>query len=186
MVEPYCPVDDLSPLQCIALWSSVLSTQFGGLRAFLSNLTSGWPQLTPAWPLIPSMYHTPVRVLPTKFGSHWEFLNNFTPCWSRITSAWPSIPAMHYTSVRDSSNQIGTGGHMIISKVDWPLDDIWPLVGSLVNLNTYLGPIPYQVSARYVQALLNTYLTDTLTDWLFSFCFCLLLLLCFVILLLLT
>ena len=33
----------------ITLWSGVLRTRFGGYRAFQSNLTSGWPQMSPAW-----------------------------------------------------------------------------------------------------------------------------------------
>ena len=31
---------------------------FGGHRAFLRNLTSGWPWLTRVWPLTPAMHYT--------------------------------------------------------------------------------------------------------------------------------
>ena len=55
------PMQDLWPHQCIALWSGVLSTKFGGHRAFLRNLTSGWPWLTPAWPSTPTMSYTLIR-----------------------------------------------------------------------------------------------------------------------------
>ena len=55
------PQHDLWPYQCITLWSGVLSTKFGGHRAFLRNLTSAWPWLTRAWPLILLMHYALVR-----------------------------------------------------------------------------------------------------------------------------
>ena len=35
--------------------------KFGGHTAFLSNLTSGWQWLPPAWPLTPAMYYALIR-----------------------------------------------------------------------------------------------------------------------------
>ena len=60
-VDPGWPVHDLWPQQCITLWSGILPTKFGGHRAFLSNVTPGWPRITPAWPLTPAMHYTLVR-----------------------------------------------------------------------------------------------------------------------------
>ena len=37
------------------------SPKFGGHTSFLSNLTSSWPWLTPAWPLTPAMHHALIR-----------------------------------------------------------------------------------------------------------------------------
>ena len=39
----------------------VLSIKFDCHRAFLGYPTSGWPWLTPAWPLTPTMHYTLVR-----------------------------------------------------------------------------------------------------------------------------
>ena len=41
------PWHDFRPQLCITLLSGALDTKFGGHRAFLNSLTSGWPQLTP-------------------------------------------------------------------------------------------------------------------------------------------
>ena len=46
---------------CIALWSGVLSTKFGGHMAFLGNLTSSWPWLTLACPLDSAIHCALVR-----------------------------------------------------------------------------------------------------------------------------
>ena len=51
LVDPRWHLDDLWPQQWVTLWSRVVPTKFGGHRIFLSNLTSGWPQMTSAWPL---------------------------------------------------------------------------------------------------------------------------------------
>ena len=48
----------LRPQQCITLRSRVLPTKLGGLVTFLSNSNSAWPQLTPSWPLTPSIHYT--------------------------------------------------------------------------------------------------------------------------------
>ena len=60
-LDPSWPLHDLWPQQCITLWSVILPTKFGGHRAFLSNLTPGWPLMTPAWPLTPAMHFTLAR-----------------------------------------------------------------------------------------------------------------------------
>ena len=61
LFDPSWPLHDLWPQQCVTLWSDILTTKFGGHRAFLSNLTPGWPQVTPAWPLTPAMHYALVR-----------------------------------------------------------------------------------------------------------------------------
>ena len=69
LVDPSWPLEDLWPHQCITLWSGILSTnwsgilptKFGGHRTLLSNLTPGWPRMTPAWPLTPAMHYALVR-----------------------------------------------------------------------------------------------------------------------------
>ena len=61
LLDPSWPLHDLWPQQCITLWSEILPTKFGGHRAFLSNLTPGWPQMTPTWPLTPAMHYALVR-----------------------------------------------------------------------------------------------------------------------------
>ena len=61
LLDPSWPLHDLWPQQCITLWSGILPTKFGGHRAFLSNLTPGWPQMAPTWPLTPVMHYTVVR-----------------------------------------------------------------------------------------------------------------------------
>ena len=100
VVDPSWPLHDLWPQQCITLWSRVLPTKFGGLRAFLSNLTSGWPCLTPAWPLTPAMHYTSGQgfFLPNLVAIG-HFLSNLTLVDSRLTPAWPLTPAMHYALV---------------------------------------------------------------------------------------
>ena len=55
-------VCDLWSQHCVPLWSGVLLTKFGGQRVFLSNLTSGWAQMTPALPLTPAVHFAMVRV----------------------------------------------------------------------------------------------------------------------------
>ena len=54
LLDPSWPFYDLWPQQYIMLWLGIFPTKFGGHRTFLSNLTPGRPQMTPAWPLIPS------------------------------------------------------------------------------------------------------------------------------------
>ena len=45
---------------------------------FPSNLTSGWPWLTPVWSLILAMHYGWSVVLPKKIGGHRTFLGNLT------------------------------------------------------------------------------------------------------------
>ena len=61
LVDPDWPLHHLWPQQWVTLWSGLLPTKFGGYTAFLSNLTSGWPWQTPAWPLTPEMHYALVR-----------------------------------------------------------------------------------------------------------------------------
>ena len=65
----------------------------------LSNLTSGWPQLTPHNLWSQQCINFQSGVLPTKFGSHRAFLSNLTLGWPQLTPAWPSTLSLHYTLV---------------------------------------------------------------------------------------
>ena len=109
------------------LWSGVLSTKFGGHRAFLSNLTPTWPWLTPTWPLTQQCITLWSGVLPTKFGGHRALLSKLTPTWLQLTQAWPLTPAMHYALVWGSFYQIWWS-YGIFKQFDpgWPLHDLWP------------------------------------------------------------
>ena len=90
LLDPSWPLHDHWPQQCILLWSVILPTKFGDHRAFLSNLTPGWSQMTPAWPLTQQFTTRWSGVLFTKFGSHRAFLRQidprmtFDPRWGRF------------------------------------------------------------------------------------------------------
>ena len=53
------------------------------------QLPSGWPQLTPAWPLTHRCITLWSGVLSAKFGGHRTFLKNLTSGWPWLTPAWP-------------------------------------------------------------------------------------------------
>ena len=117
LFDPGWPLHDLCPQQCIMLWSGVLPIIFGSHRAFLSNLTSGWPQLTQCITLWS-------EVLPFKFGSRKAFLSNLPCGWPRMTPAWPLTPAMHYTLVRGSPKF--SGRRTFLREIDlWMTFDLW-------------------------------------------------------------
>ena len=80
----------------------VLPTKFDGQRAFLSNLTPGWP-LHDLWPKHCTTLRS--RVLPTKVGSDRAFLSNLTPGWP-LHDLWPQQCITLWSLVRDSSYQI--------------------------------------------------------------------------------
>ena len=75
------------------LWSAVLPTKFGSHRAFLSNLTFGWIQVTllDLWLHQCAMLYS--GLLPTKSCGHMAFLSNLTSGWPRLTHAWPLTPS---------------------------------------------------------------------------------------------
>ena len=52
------------------------------------QLPSGWPQLTPAWPLTHQCISLLSGVLSAKFGGHRAFLKNLTFGWPWLTPAW--------------------------------------------------------------------------------------------------
>ena len=111
-------------------------------KGIASKLIPTWPQLTPTWPLTPVMLYALVRDSPTKFGGHRVFLSNLTPGRPQMTPAWPLTPAMHYILVKGFFTKFGS--HRAFMKVDWPLDDLWPQVGSLQkHAHKPRGPIPY-------------------------------------------
>ena len=106
LVDPGWPLHVFWPQQWVTIWSRVLPTKFSGHTSFLSHLTSGWPRLTPAWPLTPAIRYTLVRDFSTKFSGHKALLSKLTPTWPQLTPTWPSTPVMHYTMVRGSSHHI--------------------------------------------------------------------------------
>ena len=53
------------------------------------QLPSGWPQLTPAWPLTHRCITLWSGVLSAKFGGHRAFLKNLTSGWHWLIPAWP-------------------------------------------------------------------------------------------------
>ena len=135
----------------------------------LSNVTSGWPQLTPhdLWQFI--IFWS--GVLPTKFGSPghswatWYLVDpiialhfgqgfflpklvpynipkQFDPWLTPADPEWPLTPSLHYTLVGGSSYQ--SWWPQGISKATWPLDDLCPLMGSLLKYALKpRGPVPY-------------------------------------------
>ena len=113
------PLHDLWPQKCIAFWSRVLPTKSGSHRAFLGNLTSAWPRLTPTLhDLWPHQYTTLwSMVLPSKFGGHMAFLSTLIPGWPHVTPAWPLSPGMHYTSVRAFPSNLTSGCPLTFGEV---------------------------------------------------------------------
>ena len=110
--------------------SAALAT-FNGLvhfytyRAFLRNLTSDLPQLTPAWPLTPAMSTLWSGDLPTKFGGHRAFLCNLTPGWP-LHDLWPRQCIALWSGVL--LTKFG-GQRALLSKLTptWPqLTPAWP------------------------------------------------------------
>ena len=94
------------------------------------QLPSGWPQLTPAWPLTHWCITLWSGVLSAKFGGHRAFLKNLTSGWPWLTPAWPLTQQW----VKLWSRVLPTkfGGHMaFLSNLTsgWPwltLHDLWP------------------------------------------------------------
>ena len=103
--------------------------------ALLSNFTSGWPWLTPAWPLIPAMSYTLIR------GSSYQIWWPYSI--SKQFDLWltPADPCMTF----DLSNALCSGhawilptevgGHKaLLSKLTptWPqLTPSWPLIPAM-------------------------------------------------------
>ena len=85
--------------QWVTLWSGVLPTKFGGYTAFLSNLTSGWPWLTRAWPLTPAMHYALVRDSSYQFWWPLGISKQFDPWLTPMTPAWPLTPVVYYALV---------------------------------------------------------------------------------------
>ena len=72
------PLHDFWPSNALQTSQEVLLTKFDSNRACLDKLTSGWPQLTPAWYLTQQCTMFCLGVLMIKFGSHMAFLSNST------------------------------------------------------------------------------------------------------------
>ena len=119
--NPPPPVHNLRSQPCtIILWSGVLPFIFCSHRAFLSKLTSAWPQLTPAWSLTPAKCFTLEKGFPTNFDCHRSFLRQIDlrmAFWPLMGSLWkaalgPQGPALYphanfqlHTSKHDEKHQ---------------------------------------------------------------------------------
>ena len=87
---PSWPLHDLRLQQCITLWTGILPTKFGSHRAFLHNLTSGWPWLTPEWPLTPVMHYT---LEWSSCNQIWYPQDIFKAIWS-LYDPWPLVGSL--------------------------------------------------------------------------------------------
>ena len=118
---------------------SVLATKFGGRRVFLKQFDL-W--LTPDWLLHDLCMTLWSRILLTNFDCLRAFLSNLALGWPYMTPKWPLTPKMHYTPVRSSSHR--NWWPYGIPKAISPLDDLWPLRGSLRKYAFELRwPVPY-------------------------------------------
>ena len=131
LVDPSWPLHDLWPHRCIALWSGVLSAKFGGHRAFLRNVTSGWPQLTPAWPLTPAISYT--LISGSSYQIWWQYnISNKFDHW--LTLADPCMTSDPSNALRSGQgfsppNLVAVGHCWAIWPLldpGWPLHDLWP------------------------------------------------------------
>ena len=123
------PCKTFDPINALhsGLW---FSTKFGGHKAFVRYLTSGWP----GWPLHdlwPRQWVTLTLIRGSSYQVWWPyaFLSHLTSGWPWLTPAWPLTPAMHYTLVRGSSHQIWWD-RALLSKLtlfdpSWHLHDLW-------------------------------------------------------------
>ena len=111
-------------------WSGILPTKFGGHRALLSNLTPGWPRMTPTWPLTPAMHYALVRGSSHKIWWPKDIAKQIDPY---------STPADPYMTF-DPNNALRSGqgffppnlvaiGHLLSNLTPtWPqLTPTWPL-----------------------------------------------------------
>ena len=99
LVDPGWPLHDFWPQQWVTHWPGVLPTKFGGHRAFLSNLTSARPWLTPAWPLTPAMSYALIR------GSSYQIWQPFSISRQVCLRLTPADPCMTF----DPSNALYFG-----------------------------------------------------------------------------
>ena len=115
-------------------WSGILPTKFGGHRALLSNLTPGWPRMTPAWPLTPAMHYALVRGSSHKIWWPKDVAKQIDPYLT------PADPYMTF----DPNNALRSGqgffppnlvaiGHLLSNLTPtWPqLTPTWPLTPAM-------------------------------------------------------
>ena len=139
---------DLWPQQSVTLWLWILSTKFGSLRAFLSNLSPGWPLRDP-WPQQCTMLWS--GVLLTKFGTFRKQIE----LW--LTFAWPLTPAVSYALVWGLLPTKFGGHWAFLRQLDlWMTFDLcW---GGFENMLSNLGVCPLppcQVLAQYCEVWQN-------------------------------
>ena len=151
------PLRDLWLQQCITLWSGILRTKFDSHREYLSNLTSGWPKLTPAWPLTPVMHYTLFRGSSCQSGSHRALLSNFTSGWPQVTlnDLWSQWCITLWSGVLPTK----FGSHRaFLKQLDLCMtSDLW--WGHFETMPSKLGAdslSPCQVLAQYLEAWRNT------------------------------
>ena len=131
LVDPAWPLHKLWPQQCVTFWSGVLPNKSGSRRVSLSNLTPGWPQLTPTGFLTP-LHYISVRGFSYQIGSHTAFLSNVTTGWPWLSPVWPFTLAMHFTLVRGSTKFGSHRAFLSNLTPGWPpLTHIWTLAPAL-------------------------------------------------------
>ena len=118
-----CPAWPLTQW-CATLWSEV-----GGHREFLRNLPSGWPRLTPVWPLTPAMSYTLIRGSSCQIWWPYSISKLFVPY---LTPADPFMTFDPSQCITLWSYILPTkyGGHgaflTLTLTPGWPLYNLWP------------------------------------------------------------
>ena len=128
---PQLTLQDLRPHQCITLWSVVPSTKFGGHRAFLRNLISGWPRLMPAWSLTPAKeLHFDQGFFLPNLVVHWSHnISKQFDLWLTLADPCMTFDPQQCIMLRSGVLPTKFGGHRaLLSKLTptWPLHDLWP------------------------------------------------------------
>ena len=97
------------------------------------QLPSGWPQLTPAWPLTHRCITLWSRDPSAKFGGHRAFLKNLTSGWPWLTPAWPLT--QQWVTLWSKVLPTKFGGHRAFLSnftSSWPwLTPAWPLTPAM-------------------------------------------------------
>ena len=110
LVDPGWHLLDIWSHQCAVLYSGLLPTKSDGHRAFLSNLTSGFPQLTPAWHLTSAMHDTLVN---GSFLQNLVAIGHFWAIWPLVDPGWHLLDiwshqcAVLYSGLRPNMMAIG-------------------------------------------------------------------------------
>ena len=104
--------------------------------ALLSDLTPGWPQLIPTWPLTPEVHCIWSKVLTSKFGCPRALLSNLTS-GGPLHDLWPQKCIIFQSGVLPTK----FGGHWaFLEQFDcWMTFELW--WGHFEKLTTNLGSL---------------------------------------------